>query len=38
LTAASAGADVIVTGNIVERADLKHRVSEIIEGIRRFRL
>jgi phosphoglycerol geranylgeranyltransferase len=38
LIAASAGADVIVTGNIVERADLKHRVSEIIEGIRRFRL
>lgn len=38
LTAASAGADVIVTGNIVERDDLKHRVSEIIEGIRRFRL
>ncbi|MEM2105550.1 MAG: geranylgeranylglyceryl/heptaprenylglyceryl phosphate synthase [Candidatus Bathyarchaeia archaeon] len=38
LTAASAGADVIVTGNIVERSDLKHRVSEIIEGIRRFRL
>ncbi|MGB9675787.1 MAG: geranylgeranylglyceryl/heptaprenylglyceryl phosphate synthase [Candidatus Bathyarchaeales archaeon] len=38
LTAASAGADVIVTGNIVERADLKHRVSEIIEGIKRFRL
>lgn len=38
LAAASAGADVIVTGNIVERADLRHRVSEIIEGIRRFRL
>jgi phosphoglycerol geranylgeranyltransferase len=38
LAAASAGADVIVTGNIVERADLRHRVSEIIEGIKRFRL
>ncbi|MGB9740441.1 MAG: geranylgeranylglyceryl/heptaprenylglyceryl phosphate synthase [Candidatus Bathyarchaeia archaeon] len=38
LAAASAGADVIVTGNIVERDDLRHRVSEIIEGIKRFRL
>jgi phosphoglycerol geranylgeranyltransferase len=38
LAAASAGADIIVTGNIVERTYLKHRVSEIIEGIRRFRL
>lgn len=38
LAAASAGADVIVTGNIVEKDDLKHKVSEIVEGIKRFRL
>jgi phosphoglycerol geranylgeranyltransferase len=35
LTAASAGADIIVTGNIIESADAKQRVSEIIEGIKR---
>jgi phosphoglycerol geranylgeranyltransferase len=34
LLAASAGADVIVTGNVVEGNDAKQRVSEIIEGIR----
>jgi phosphoglycerol geranylgeranyltransferase len=37
LTAASAGADIIVTGNIVEETGIKHKVSEIIEGIRRGR-
>jgi len=34
LTAASAGADIIVTGNIVETADSKQKVAEIIEGIK----
>jgi phosphoglycerol geranylgeranyltransferase len=37
LTAASAGADIIVTGNLVEETGIKHKVSEIIEGIRRGR-
>jgi len=37
LTAASAGADIIVTGNIVEVSGVRQRVSEIIEGIRRGR-
>ena len=34
LAAASAGADIIVTGNIVKTEDAKRRVSEIIEGIK----
>ena len=34
LAAASAGADIIVTGNIVETMDSKRKVSEIISGIR----
>lgn len=34
LAAASAGADVIVTGNIIERIDAKQKVSEIIDGIK----
>jgi phosphoglycerol geranylgeranyltransferase len=34
LTAASAGADIIVTGNIIESANAKQRVSEIIDGIK----
>ena len=34
LTAASAGADIIVTGNIVENTKARRKVSEIIEGIR----
>jgi len=38
LAAASAGADIIVTGNIAENTELKHKVSEIIEGIKRCRL
>jgi phosphoglycerol geranylgeranyltransferase len=34
LAAASAGAEVIVTGNVIENKDAKRRVSEIIDGIR----
>jgi phosphoglycerol geranylgeranyltransferase len=34
LAAASAGADIIVTGNIVERSEVESKVSEIIDGIR----
>lgn len=34
LTAASAGADVIVTGNVVETGNIKSKVSEIIAGIK----
>jgi len=34
LAAASAGADVIVTGNVIENGDAKRRVSEIIDGIK----
>jgi phosphoglycerol geranylgeranyltransferase len=34
LAAASAGADVIVTGNIIETSDAKQKVTEIIEGIK----
>jgi phosphoglycerol geranylgeranyltransferase len=34
LAAASAGADVIVTGNIIETTGAKQKVSEIIEGIK----
>ncbi|MEM2971592.1 MAG: geranylgeranylglyceryl/heptaprenylglyceryl phosphate synthase [Candidatus Bathyarchaeia archaeon] len=37
LAAASAGADIIVTGNIVEREEVRERVSEIIRSIRSFR-
>jgi phosphoglycerol geranylgeranyltransferase len=37
LAAASAGADIIVTGNIVENGQVRDRVSEIVEGIRRYR-
>jgi phosphoglycerol geranylgeranyltransferase len=33
-TAVSAGADIIVTGNVIEKVDGKQRVSEIIEGIK----
>ncbi|MCS7115244.1 MAG: geranylgeranylglyceryl/heptaprenylglyceryl phosphate synthase [Nitrososphaerota archaeon] len=32
--AASAGANIIVTGNVVESGHVKNRVSEIVEGIR----
>ena len=34
LAAASAGADIIVTGNVIENGDAKRRVSEIIDGIK----
>ena len=34
LTAANAGADIIVTGNVVEAAGFKRRVAEIISGIK----
>lgn len=34
LTAATAGADIIVTGNVVENNEVKHKVSEIVDGIR----
>jgi len=37
LAAASAGADIIVTGNVIENIEVKHKVSEIVEGIRRGR-
>ncbi len=37
LAAASAGADVIVTGNVVEKTQVKRRVSEIVDGIRSCR-
>jgi phosphoglycerol geranylgeranyltransferase len=37
LTAASAGADIIVTGNIVEDTGVKRKVSEIVEGMKRGR-
>ncbi len=34
LAAASAGADIIVTGNLIESGDTKGKVSEIVEGIK----
>jgi len=34
LTAASAGADIIVTGNVMENASVTRKVSEIIQGMR----
>jgi len=37
LAAASAGADIIVTGNVIEDAEVRSKVAEIVEGIRRFR-
>ncbi len=37
LVAASAGADIIVTGNVVENTGVRRRVSEIIEGLRHRR-
>jgi phosphoglycerol geranylgeranyltransferase len=38
LASASAGADIIVTGNVVEDGGVRRRVSEIIEGIRQRKL
>ncbi len=35
--AASAGADIIVTGNIVEDIGIRRKVSEIVEGMKRSR-
>ena len=32
-----AGADIIVTGNVVEESGIRRKVSEIVEGIRRGR-
>jgi phosphoglycerol geranylgeranyltransferase len=37
LTAASAGADIIVTGNVIENAEVKNKVAEIVEGMKRCR-
>ena len=37
LAAASAGAGIIVTGNVIEKGNAKRRVSEIIDGIRRIK-
>jgi len=37
LTAVAAGADIIVTGNIVENREVKDKVSEIIKGIKSSR-
>jgi phosphoglycerol geranylgeranyltransferase len=34
LAAASAGADIIVTGNVVENTGVKGKVAEIVEGIK----
>jgi phosphoglycerol geranylgeranyltransferase len=34
---ASAGADVIVTGNVVENTEVSQKVSEIVEGIKHGR-
>jgi phosphoglycerol geranylgeranyltransferase len=34
LAAASAGADIIVTGNVIESGDAKGKLSEIVEGIK----
>jgi phosphoglycerol geranylgeranyltransferase len=38
LAAASAGADIIVTGNVTETSDAKQRVSEIIEAIKSIKV
>jgi phosphoglycerol geranylgeranyltransferase len=38
LAAVSAGADIIVTGNIVENTDSKQKVAEIIKGIKGAKL
>ena len=37
LAAASAGADIIVTGNVIESTGARRKVSEIIEGIKATR-
>lgn len=38
LAAASAGADVIVTGNVIESTGAKRKVSEIIDGVKGTKL
>jgi phosphoglycerol geranylgeranyltransferase len=38
LAAASAGADIIVTGNVIENTEVKSKVAEIVEGIKRCRV
>jgi len=38
LTAVAAGADIIVTGNVVENSEVANKVSEIIKGIKSGRL
>ena len=35
LAAVSAGADIIVTGNVIESTNAKQKVSEIIDGVKR---
>jgi phosphoglycerol geranylgeranyltransferase len=37
LAAASAGANIIVTGNIIENTEATYKVSEIVEGLRRYK-
>jgi phosphoglycerol geranylgeranyltransferase len=34
LAAASAGADIIVTGNIIENGEVSGKVSEIVDGMK----
>ena len=34
LTAASAGANIVVTGNVIENGEVKSKVAEIVEGIK----
>jgi phosphoglycerol geranylgeranyltransferase len=38
LAAASAGADIIVTGNVIENAEVESKVAEIVEGIKRCKM
>jgi phosphoglycerol geranylgeranyltransferase len=38
LAAASAGADIIVTGNVIENAEVKSKVAEIVGSIRRCKM
>jgi phosphoglycerol geranylgeranyltransferase len=38
IAAASAGADIIVTGNVTETSDAKQRVSEIIQAIKSIKV
>jgi phosphoglycerol geranylgeranyltransferase len=38
LAASSAGADIIVTGNVIENAEVESKVAEIVEGIKRCKM